>query len=331
MAVSKARKAVMKRSSGLPKGCVTVKGYDFNADGKSGKVNYSKLLDSYLSTGFQASQFAKAVEIIREMRKSECTIYLGYTSNMVSSGLREIIRYLAQHKLVDVIVTTVGGVEEDLIKTWGDFGVSFEKQDDNALREKGINRMANILVPNSGYTKFEDWINPLLDRISEEQRSGKIHTASELIAFLGKNMKSEESIYNWASKNNIPVFCPAIMDGSLGDMIHFFSYNKPIRIDAVRDAHILNDFTMKQQKTGIIILGGGVVKHHICNANLMRDGADFAVYINNASEFDGSNAGAGPEEAVSWGKIAQKGKSVKVFGDAILLFPLIAAKAFVEK
>ena len=45
------------------------------------------------------------------------------------------------------------------------------------------------------------------------------------------------------------------------------------------------------------------VKHHICNANLMRNGADYAVYINTASEFDGSDSGASCDEAVSWGKI----------------------------
>jgi hypothetical protein len=30
----------------------------------------------------------------------------------------------------------------------------------------------------------------------------------------------------------------------------------------------------------MIILGGGVVKHHVCNANLMRNGADYSVFIN---------------------------------------------------
>jgi deoxyhypusine synthase len=53
----------------------------------------------------------------------------------------------------------------------------------------------------------------------------------------------------------------------------------------------------------MIILGGGIVKHHICNANLMRDGGDYAVYINTGQEFDGSDTGARPDEAVSWGKI----------------------------
>lgn len=78
----------------------------------------------------------------------------------------------------------------------------------------------------------------------------------------------------------------------------------------------------------MIILGGGVVKHSICNCNLYRNGADYAVYINTAQEFDGSDSGARPDEAVSWGKISQKAKTVKLFSDATLVFPLIVGKAF---
>ena len=55
-----------------------------------------------------------------------------------------------------------------------------------------------------------------------------------------------------------------------------------------------------------------MVKHHIANACLMRNGAESAVYINTAQEFDGSDAGARPDEAVSWGKIKMDGESVKV-------------------
>lgn len=44
-------------------------------------------------------------------------------------------------------------------------------------------------------------------------------------------------------------------------------------------------------RTGAVILGGGLIKHHICNANLMRNGADYAVYVNTANEWDGSDAG----------------------------------------
>lgn len=65
-------------------------------------------------------------------------------------------------------------------------------------------------------------------------------------------------------------------------------------------------------KTGMLVLGGGVVKHHICNANLMRNGADYAVFINTGQEFDGSDSGARVDEAISWGKIKSTASHVKV-------------------
>jgi deoxyhypusine synthase len=40
-----------------------------------------------------------------EVRKNtRCSILLGITSNMSSCGMREYIRYLAQHKMVSAIV-----------------------------------------------------------------------------------------------------------------------------------------------------------------------------------------------------------------------------------
>ncbi len=121
------------------------------------------------------------------------------------------------------------------------------------------------------------------------------------------------------------------MDGSLGDMIYFFkNKNSEFKLDIVEDTENFNNSSIGKNKTGIITLGGGVIKHAICNANLYRDGADFAVYINTAQEFDGSDSGARPDEAISWGKIKQKSESVKVHADATIVFPLIILGAFVN-
>lgn len=269
-----------------------------------------------------------------EIRKqTKCKIFLGYTSNLVSSGLREIIRFLAQHKMVDVIVATAGGVEEDFIKCLaptylGDFSL-----DGKELRKKGLNRIGNLLVPNNNYCKFEDWIIPILDAMLEEQKSeNKIWTPSTMIHRLGKEIKDESSIYYWTSKNDIPVFCPAITDGSLGDMIYFHSYKNPgLIVDIAADIRAMNNEAVFAKKTGMIILGGGIIKHHICNANLMRNGADYAVYINTGQEFDGSDAGARPDEAVSWGKIRLNSRSCKVYADATIVFPLIVAETFAKE
>ena len=261
------------------------------------------------------------------MKREKAFVYLGYTSNMISSGLREIIRYLAEHKLVDVLVTTAGGIEEDFVKCFGDFKLGDFRADGKTLRENGINRIGNIFVPNSRYVKFEKWVLPILEKHKDNNL-----TPSKLINLLGKEIDNKESVYYWAAKNNIPVFCPAIMDGSLGDMIYFFKNKHPeFKLDITEDTVDLNNSTLGKDKTGIIILGGGVIKHAICNANLYRNGADYAVYINSMQEFDGSDSGASVEEAKSWGKIASSGDSVKVVGDASIIFPILVASTFASE
>ncbi|XP_025907032.1 deoxyhypusine synthase, partial [Nothoprocta perdicaria] len=130
-------------------------------------------------------------------------------------------------------------------------------------------------------------------------------------------------------QNRIPVLSPALTDGSLGDMIFFHSYKRPgLVLDIVEDLRLINTQALFAKRTGMIILGGGLVKHHIANANLMRNGADFSVYVNTAQEFDGSDSGARPDEAVSWGKIRPDATPVKVYADASLVFPLLVAETF---
>jgi len=332
-----ASQAIMKKSQEPPKESLTIKGYDFNE-----KFNFDELIKSFSSTGFQATNLSKAIEIIKKMRQEKAFIFLGYTSNMVSSGLRDIFRYLTEHRLVDVIVTSAGGIEEDFIKCLGNFKLGDFKAPGRELREKGINRIGNIFVPNSRYVKFEQWVLPILKKLKEEYKNkNETLTPSKLINILGKEIgnteKGKESIYYHCYKNNIPVFCPAIMDGSLGDMIYFFkSKNPDFELEITDDTVELNNTTVGKNKTGMIILGSGVIKHAICNANLYRNGADYAVYINSQNEFDGSDSGASPEEAKSWGKIKTENKtqeenkedSVKVVGDATIIFPLIVASTF---
>lgn len=69
---------------------------------------------------------------------------------------------------------------------------------------------------------------PILDEMLEEQiQKNVIWAPSKVIARLGEKINNEESIYYWCAKNHIPVFCPALTDGSLGDMMFFHSFKKP--------------------------------------------------------------------------------------------------------
>lgn len=268
---------------------------------------------------------------------------MGYTSNLISSGLRETIRYLVQHRHVSAIVTTAGGVEEDIIKCLASTYVgSFSRHTGASLRARGINRIGNLYVPNNNYCAFEDWIMPIFDQMVAEQKGGKnqdqldpdkIWTPSKIIRRLGKEIDDPSSVYYWAYQNDIPVFCPALTDGSLGDMLYFYNFGKSVPdalvLNTAEDLRI-NTLAMTAKRAGIIILGGGVVKHHIANACLMRNGAEYAVYINTAQEYDGSDAGARPDEAVSWGKIKPDAQAVKIHAEATLVFPMIVAATFAK-
>lgn len=241
----------------------TVRGYDFN---QSESVNYDELLRSFATIGFQATHYGQACQQIDSMLENNATLFFGYTSNMVSSGCRDIIRYLCQHKLVQAIVTTAGGVEEDFIKCLAPSYVGDFNLNGSFLRNNGVNRIGNLLVPNDNYCKFEDWLTPILDRIVDDNFNNCILTPSMLINHLGEQINNEQSIYYWCWKNEIPVFCPAITDGSLGDMLFFHSYRKPgIKIDILEDLRRINKLAVHSKCTGMLILGGGVVKHHICS------------------------------------------------------------------
>ncbi|KAJ8583764.1 Deoxyhypusine synthase [Rhizopogon salebrosus TDB-379] len=348
---AEASAAVLQPSEPVSDSAISVQGPDFEK-----KPSLQELLKSYERIGFQASSLGRAIEIVNRMRKwrlsdepisadesedylspeiraqTRCDIFLGYTSNLISSGLREIILYLVKHKHVAAIVTTAGGIEEDFIKCLGKTYLADFHMDGADLRRRGMNRIGNLVVPNDNYCKFEDWLLPILDTMLDEQRAtGEVWSPSSFIRRLGKEINNEESVYYWAYKNDIPVFCPALTDGSLGDMIYFHSFRNPgLIVDIVRDIRALNELSRKSKKAGMIILGGGVCKHQIANAMLIRNGADYSVYINTGQEFDGSDSGARPDEAVSWGKIRAGAESVKVFADATLVFPLLVAATFAQ-
>lgn len=348
--IDSARKAVLVQSTPLNDG-IEVKGPDFNEP-----QTIQSIVSRMASVGFQATNLSRAVNIINEMlgdvsdepadssddseddevsaenTPKKTTIFLGCTSNMISSGLRETFRFLMQHKKIHCMVTTAGGIEEDLIKCLAPTLVGSFDLKGKTLRAQGLNRVGNLLIPNDNYCKFEDFIIPIFDEmLQEQQEKGYTWTPSRIIYRLGQKINNEDSILYWAAKNDIPIFCPALTDGSLGDMLFFHSYKSPgLIVDINADIRRINDIAIHAQRTGMIILGGGLIKHHIANANLMRNGADLSVYINTAQEFDGSDSGARPDEAVSWGKIRKNAKSVKVYAEATIVWPLIMATTFAK-
>jgi deoxyhypusine synthase len=302
-----------------------IEGYDFEKE-----FDFLDFMKSYSTTGFQGTELFKGIEITNMMIEDNATIFLSMTGNAISSGLREIIAYLVKNKMVHVIITSASGIEEDVIKSLNKFKLGDFDVQGRSLLELGVGRIGNIFVPNDRYLYFEKFMTPFFDKLMKKQKSSdKPISPSELIHDLGLEIDDESSYLYWASKNKIPVFCPGIMDGSFGDLIYFFKQqHKDFYIDVTDDQTKLIDFVLQQEKTGAIILGGGISKHYNLNAQIFREGFDYAVYLTTATEYDGSDSGGNQEEAKTWAKIKVNAPTAKIRSDFTITFPLLVAASF---
>lgn len=276
----------------------------------------------YSSGGFVAKHLAVAEKILLKMFKEENTTFLSFPACIIATGTRGVIKEIVKRKLVDVIITTCGMLDHDIARSFKNYYHGSFLMDDTALHREGVNRLGNVLVPNESYgVVMENFMMPILEELYKEKKEWG---GRELIDEFAKRMNNEDSILYWAHKNKIPIYVPGITDGSFGSQLWSFREMHPdFRVDVLKDEHELADIIFDAKKTGALMIGGGISKHHTIWWNQFRDGLDYAVYITTAVEWDGSLSGARVREAVSWGKVREDAKYVTVEGDATVLLPLL--------
>ena len=262
-----------------------------------------------------------------QMKRENCTTFLAFTANLVASGVRGVLAELCAKKFAGAVVTTAGAIDHDVIKCFGNYELGSFNADDAELHSKGINRIGNIFAENRHFENFEKF---MMETFSELCKNKKTVSPRELNAFIGEKLAKEKnsggSFLAQCAKNNVPVFCPGITDGAIGLQGYFFKQdNKEFGIDVTADMQEIADLVLGAEKTAAVVLGGGIAKHFTLGANLLREGLDYAVYFTTAQEYDGSLSGAQTREAKSWGKLKEKARSVTVYGDATINFPLAVA------
>lgn len=299
---------------------VAVKDYQFTE-----KMTVDELVSQMdKAWGFTSGKLATGVNILEDMINSKgCTKFLSFTADIVATGTRGVLKEIVKRKLADVIITTCGTLDHDVARCWKDYYKGSFVMSDSKLHQEGVNRLGNVLVPNDSYgIIIEEKIQKMLNDLYQEGKH-ELSTA-ELSKEIGLRCCNETSILYWAAKNDIPVFVPGITDGAVGYQLWFFSQDhKDFRINLLKDEGELSNMIFDSQKSGALIIGGGISKHHTIWWNQFRDGLDYVVYISTANEWDGSLSGARPREAVSWGKISEKAKRVMIEADATMVMPII--------
>lgn len=281
------------------------------------------------SGGFSAKNVGLAADIMKDMVKDkDCIKFLSFPACIIATGTRGVIKDMVKQKTCDVIITTCGTLDHDLARLWKDYYHGSFEADDAKLRKQGVNRLGNIFVPNESYGIILE--KKMAEMLPEIYKEKKEYSTCEIIwkfgEMLSKEKNHEDSIIYWAWKNKIPIIIPGITDGSFGSQLWmFWQDHKDFKINMFKDEQMLSDMVFTAKKSGALIIGGGISKHHVIWWNQFKDGLDYAIYITTAVEWDGSLSGAKIKEAVSWGKVSEKAKKVSIEGDATVLLPLIFA------
>lgn len=290
----------------------------------------SELIQKFSQAGgFVAQKFADAVEIYKKMLSDkDCIKFFSFPACIVSTGTRGVIKDMVKNKMVDVIITTCGTIDHDLARLWKDYYKGYFEADDSELHRMGINRLGNVFIPNDSYgIILEKKVLPILEKLYKQKKEW---STKELVWAFGEAIKdepgAEKTIIYWAWKNKIPVFIPGPTDGSWGSQLWtFYQTHKDFKINLLQDEDDIAEIIFNAKKSGALMLGGGISKHHTIWWNQFKDGLDYAIQISTAPEWDGSLSGARTREAISWGKIKEKASHITVEGDVTILLPLLYA------
>lgn len=295
------------------------------------KINSIKDLTDQmtLSGGYVAKKVGDGCHILESMSKDiECKRILSFPASLVATGTRGIIKELVKRRIFDMIITTTGTLDHDIARVYRDYYHGSFEMDDKKLHQEGVNREGNVLIPNESYSEIlEEKIRGIIGELYDKGiRDISTH---EIVWEFGKSLEGEknkeDSITYWCYKNKIPMVIPGPLDGSVGWQLYYFwqDGHKDFNINVMKDEDAISDFIYSADKTGALMIGGGISKHHTIWWNQFRGGLDYAVYITTAPEWDGSLSGARIREAISWGKVKEDASFITIEGDATVILPIM--------
>ncbi len=281
--------------------------------------------------GFMGRHLAEAAKVYAEMLNDDkCTKFLSFPAAIVATGCRGVIVDMVKEGMVDVIITASGTLDHDLARSWGDYYHGSFDLDDVKVKKEGYHRLGNILVPLEAYgPALEKRLQPWLEA---RYGAGEKTMTTERLSYELGELGDESSILYWARKKNVPIFVPGPMDGAVGSQIWLFANRRSdFRIDVIGDEKRLADITFDAKRSGALVIGGGISKHHVLWWSQFKGGLDYASYITTATEYDGSLSGAQVKEAISWGKVRARAKRTTLIADATIALPLVASYALTRR
>jgi len=296
-------------------------------------LSADELLSRMERISFQGRNLGTARRIWEKMLASDATIFLGTAGALSAGGMRMIIAHLIEHRYIDCLVSTGANLYHDLHETRGRrHFIGSPTLDDAALAAERIDRVYDTLASEDEFCRNDEWIAAFTLKL--ERRP---YTTREYLYKLGEYLWKETShqgILTAAYRANVPIFCPAIADSSIGMGISQGRHRDATagQIDVIGDIIESANMVIRRPSTATIVLGGGTPKNFINQASVQAEfysdkvtGHKYALQIVTDVPHFGGASGSSLEEAQSWGKLSIESEKVTVHGDVTLALPLLVS------
>ncbi len=282
---------------------------------------------------FQGRNLASAHRVWQKMLGADVMIFLGVAGALSAGGLRLVIAHLVANRFVDCIVSTGANLYHDLHETRGRrHFMGSHRADDRALQQHHIDRVYDTFVDEDEFIENDIWLADFAASLEPRRYSSR-----EFLYHLGRHLWSEtqrDGILTAAFRANVPVFCPAIADSSIGMGLSQARMKSPAagQVDPIADIAESANIVIRRRDTASVVLGGGTPKNFINQASVQADyyspgipGHRFAVQIITDVPHFGGASGSTLDEAQSWGKLAASADHVTVHADATIALPFLAS------
>jgi deoxyhypusine synthase len=267
------------------------------------------------------------------MLRDDVTIFMGMAGALSAGGLRLVVAHLILNRYVDCLVSTGANLYHDLHETRGQrHYIGSAHADDAALAEERIDRVYDTYASEEEFIGNDNWIAAFAATL--ERRP---YTSREFLHRLGGHLwetTGGDGILTAAFRANVPIFCPAIADSSIGMGLSQARQSTPGAgyIDIIGDIVESANVIIRRPRTASVVLGGGTPKNFINQASVQAEfysdevgGHRYALQIvTDVPQFGGAS-GSSLEEAQSWGKLSVESDKVSVQADATIALPLLAA------
>src|SRR5437867_7328044 len=292
----------------------------------------SDLLARMERISFQGRNLATARRIWEKMLAENCTIFLGMAGALSAGGLRMVVAHLIANRYVDCLVSTGANLYHDLHETRGQHHyLGSPHADDAALAEERIDRVYDTYASEEEFISNDNWIADFAATLE-----ARPYTTREFLHLLGGHLwktTGRDGILTAAYRANVPIFCPAIADSSIGMGLSQARQKKAGtgHIDIIGDIVESANLVIRRPRTASVVLGGGTPKNFINQACVQAEfyspevgGHRFALQIVTDVPHFGGASGSSLEEAQSWGKLATDAARVSVQADATIALPILA-------